>query len=80
MARLFDRFKGARWQIAFQTGLVPVAIGLVASSAFVVARAADQSSAAFVITLATAALMYWTKVTPLIAFAVAAILGFAGLT
>jgi chromate transporter len=77
---VFERFKGARWQIALQTGLVPVAIGLVASSAFVVARAADQSAAAIVITLATAGLMYWTRVTPLIAFAAAAVLGFAGLT
>jgi hypothetical protein len=31
------------------------------------------------ITLATAALAYWTKVTPLIALALAAALGFAGL-
>jgi len=79
VSRLFDRSKGARWQIAVHAGLIPVAIGLVAASALVVAQAADQNMMAFAVTMATAASAYWTKVTPLVALALAALLGFAGL-
>jgi len=77
--RVFDRFKGERWQIAVHAGLLPVTIGLVGASALVVARAADHDWTMLAITLATAALAYWTKVTPLIALGLAAALGFAGL-
>jgi chromate transporter len=76
--RVFDRFKGAHWRNAVQAGLIPITIGLVAASAFIVAQAADQSWPAFAITMATAALVYWTRVTPLIALALAAAIGLAG--
>jgi chromate transporter len=78
VSRLMDRFKDARWQHALRAGLVPVTIGLIAASALVVARSADQNAVAVVITTATAALAYWTKLTPLLTFAAAALLGFAG--
>ena len=77
--RLLDRFKGARWHVALQAGLVPVTIGLVAASALIVAQAADQSGLAVAITVATAAVAYWTKLTPLVPLGLAALLGFAGL-
>src|SRR5262249_12107309 len=35
VARTWDRFKEARWRIAIQAGLVPVSLGLIAASAFV---------------------------------------------
>ena len=38
VARTWDRFKDARWRIAIQAGLVPVSLGLIAASAFVLAR------------------------------------------
>ena len=75
----WERFKHAPWRIAIQAGLVPVSLGLVAASAFVLARAADQSVIAFVITLATAAAAALTRLNPLWLFAAAGVLGYAGL-
>ncbi len=78
VSRVFDRFREARWRIAIQAGLVPVTIGLIAASALIIARAADRNLSAFMITAATFAVVYWTKISPLAAFAVAALLGLAG--
>jgi chromate transporter len=79
VTRVWDRFKQARWRVAVQGGLVPLSIGLIAASAFVLARAADHNVYAVLITAATAATAYWTRVNPLWIFAVAGALGFAGL-
>ena len=79
VARIWDRFKHARWRMAVQAGLVPLSLGLIAASAFVLARAADHNAYAALITAATAATAYWTRVNPLWVFAVAGALGFAGL-
>ena len=78
VSRLFDRFKEAHWRIAIQAGLIPVTIGLVAASALIVARASDLGWSTFAITIATAALVYGTRITPLVPLALAAALGFAG--
>jgi chromate transporter len=78
-ARAWDRFKHARWRIALQAGLVPVSVGLVGASAIVLARAADHNWVAAAITGASAATAYWTRWNPLLVFAVAGILGLAGL-
>jgi chromate transporter len=78
VARTWDRFKEARWRIALQGGLVPVSLGLIAASAFVLARAADHNVYAVLITAATAAAAFATRVNPLWIFAVAGVLGFAG--
>jgi chromate transporter len=78
VARFWDRFKDAPWRIAIQAGLVPVSIGLIAASAFVLARAADHSSLAGLFTTATAAVAYWTRINPLWVFGVAGALGLAG--
>jgi chromate transporter len=77
-AKLLDRFKHASWRIVLQAGLVPVTIGLIASSALIVARAADHSVATLLITAGTFALAYWTRITPLLALALAAALGLTG--
>jgi chromate transporter len=79
VCRVFDRFKEARWRIAVQAGLVPVTIGLVAASALIVATSADHRLTAFAITLGTAAYVYWSRRTPLIALGIAALLGLIGL-
>jgi chromate transporter len=78
-ARTWDRFKHAPWRMALQAGLVPVSLGLIAASAFVLARAADHNVYAFLITAATAAVAFLTRVHPLWAFALAGALGLAGL-
>ena len=43
VARTWDRFKDAHWRMAVQAGLVPVSLGLIGASAFVLARAADHN-------------------------------------
>lgn len=78
IARVWDRFNAARWRIAIQAGLVPVSLGLMAASAYVIARATDQSILAAVITVATAALAFFTRLNPLWMFLVAGALGLSG--
>lgn len=79
VSRLWDRFRLARWRVAIQAGLVPVTIGLVAAGAYVIARSADTSLAALLITLTTAAALFYTRLHPLLFLAAGAALGLAGL-
>jgi chromate transporter len=78
-ARAWDRFKDARWRVVIQAGLVPISVGLVGASAYVLARAADHNWVAAIITAAAAATAYWTRWNPLFVFAVAGVFGLAGL-
>jgi chromate transporter len=79
VGRASDRFTGASWHGALTRGLIPVTLGLTASSAIVVARTADYGWTAAAITLGTALTAYFMRVHPLWAFAVAAVLGLSGL-
>ena len=79
VGRASDRFKGAAWHSALSRGLVPVTLGLLASSATVIATTSDYSWLAVVITAGTAIMAFFVRVHPLWAFAVAAALGAAGL-
>ena len=79
IARVFDRFKTSRWRIAVQSGLIPISIGLVAATALIIARSADHDWRTLVITAATFALTFWTRLSPLFALGIAAGLGFVGL-
>ena len=78
MTRLWDRFNDAPWRIALQAGLVPVSIGLIAASAYVITGAAVHTWLAGAITLATAALTFFTRLSPLWLFIAAAIAGLTG--
>jgi chromate transporter len=75
----WSRFRHLPWLATVQNGLTPVTVGLVFSSAFLIARAADTGLLAIAVTAATGALCYWTRLNPLWAFAAAAVLGGAGL-
>ncbi len=79
VGRASDRFRGAAWHNALSRGLVPVTLGLLASSATVIATTSDYSWLALAITGATAITAFFVRVHPLWAFAVAAALGAAGL-
>lgn len=79
MSRIWDRFKDAQWRIAVQAGLVPISIGLIAASAYVIARAADHSWVAAAISLLTALVGYFTRINPLWLFAAAALIGLTGI-
>lgn len=75
---VWDRFREARWRIAIQAGLVPITIGLIAASAWVLALAADHNWIAAAITIATAIAGYFSRLNPLWLFAAAALIGLAG--
>jgi len=55
-----------------------VSLGLIAASAFVVARAADHNVMAGLITAATAAVAFATRINPLWLFAAGGLLGLSG--
>lgn len=77
--RVWDKFKYQPWCMTIQNGLAPVTVGFVASSAFLLARDADHGAITFLLTVATAAVAYWTRINPLWVFAVAAVLGIVGI-
>lgn len=76
--RIWDRFKDAPWRIAIQAGLVPVSLGLIAASAFVLARAADKNIYAAGVTALTVAVAAFTRLNPLWLFAAGGVLGMTG--
>src|SRR5947209_7510900 len=65
IARIWERARSARWRSIIQAGLVPVSIGLIAASAYVLARAADHNWVAVLLTVTTACVAYATKWNPL---------------
>ena len=81
MGRASQRFTGAAWHGALSRGLIPVMIGLTAASATVIVSVSvtDYNWVAAAITLATAAIALFMRVHPLWVFAIAALLGLAGL-
>lgn len=78
-ARAWQRYEAARWRVVLQASLVPLSLGLIAASAFLLARTVDVSPLAVVITLATALVTFFSRVNPLWTFALAAVLGYVGL-
>jgi chromate transporter len=79
VGRASERFRGAAWHVALSRALVPVTLGLTASSAAIVARAADSNWSAAMLSVATAVVCFWVRINPLWVFAAAALLGLAGL-
>ena len=79
VARTWDRFKDAPWRIAIQAGLVPVSLGLIGASAFVLAQSADHNVYAGVLTAVTVVLAFATRINPLWLFAAGGLLGLTGL-
>lgn len=78
VSRVWDRFKDAPWRMAVQGGLVPVSLGLIGASAFVLASVADRNVYAAAITAVTAVVAFATRVNPLWLFAGAGVLGLSG--
>lgn len=76
--RFGARFRDQSWMRMIQDSLAPLTVGLVAATAYLLARTADTSAATTLVTLGTAAFAYGTKLNPLWAFAAAAALGAAG--
>ena len=76
--RLWERFRDAPWQRIVRLGLVPVIMGLVIASGTVMARAADTSWRAVALTMAAAAIMLGTRLSPLWMLLAGAALGGLG--
>ena len=79
VSRLFDRFKEAEWRNVLQAALVSMSIGMMAASALIIARAADNDWKTLAITVASFAVTYWTRTSLLVPLVAAAVLGLAGL-
>lgn len=78
-ARAWHRYEEARWRAVAQASLVPVSIGMIAASAFLLARTVDVSPVAALVTLGTALVTFFSRASPLWMFALAAVLGYVGL-
>ncbi len=79
VSQVWERFKDARWRMAIEAGLLPISIGLIAASAFVVASVVAHNFAAVAVIAVTAVVSYTTRLNPLWIFAAAALLGLLGL-
>ena len=79
LCRVWDRFKDAGWRAVVAAGLAPISVGLIAASAVVLTIATSINVPACLVVLATAAMTYWTRWSPLWAIAAGALLGLAGL-
>jgi chromate transporter len=77
--RLGDRFRDAPWQRIVRRGLIPVTVGIVIASGYVLARAADNGWQAAAITGAAAGLILGTRISPLWILIAAGAIGGLGL-
>jgi chromate transporter len=76
--RILSRAGDSRFLKALRAGLVPLAIGLILASGFVLARAADRDAQSIAITLLGALALVFTRVNPIWVMAAAAAAGVAG--
>ncbi len=78
VGQTWDRFKEARWRLIIQAGMVPISLGLVAASAYVLANVAITGWVTGALVAATAVTTYFLRINPLWIFLVAALLGLVG--
>ena len=67
------------WRSAFEHGLAPIAVGLIAASGIIVARGADHTVAQYVLTALATVVFCTTKVQPLVVVGLAGLAGWLGL-
>jgi chromate transporter len=77
--RTWNRFRDAKWRIAFERGMGPVSLGLLFASGWTVVKTADHTPVAFAITAVACVLLVRTKISPLLIMAAAGVLGALGL-
>jgi chromate transporter len=79
VAMTWTRFREARWRKALQAGMIPITVGLVSASAFVVAETVSHGKVLLlVVTAVTTVLVMVTRIHPLIPLAAAGTLGYFG--
>ncbi|WP_421995635.1 chromate transporter [Roseococcus sp.] len=74
-ARLRKRVAGARWMRVFERGMVPIAIGLIAASGFLLASGAAEGWLPIAISVASTVFVWRTRRSPLWVLVVGATLG-----
>ena len=79
VSRFLNRASEARWPGIVQAALVPLSIGLMGASGFILARTSDQTVVAALVTIGAAVLASVTKLNPLWMLVAGGCLGFAGL-
>jgi chromate transporter len=79
VTRVWRRFKDHPWRRSIQAGLVPITVGLVASSAALIVTAADRAWSLAATTAVGAAVMLTSRVHPLWVLAAGALAGATGL-
>ena len=78
-AQLWGHAHTSPWRSAFEHGLAPVAVGLIASSGIIVALGADHTFAQYALTALATALFCATKVNPILVIVLAGLVGWLGL-
>ena len=76
--RTLERLRNAKIRIVVQRALAPLAIGLILASGYTLARAADRSFGALVLTVMGALAISTTRINPIWVLAAAAMVGVAG--
>ncbi|WP_315736868.1 MULTISPECIES: chromate transporter [unclassified Bradyrhizobium] len=79
VSRWLSNARDARWPAILQATLVPLSIGLMAASAWILGQASDQTWRAFTLTVLAAVVASMTRLNPLWLLAAGGCLGFAGL-
>jgi chromate transporter len=79
VSRFLARSSHARWPTIVQAALVPLSIGLMGASGFVLVRTSDRTLAAALVTAGAAVLASVTRLNPLWMLLAGGCLGFAGL-
>lgn len=79
VSRFLTRASQARWPGIVQAALVPLSIGLMGASGFILARTSDRTVVAVLVTVGAAVLASVTRLNPLWMLLAGGCAGFAGL-
>ncbi|MGC1562575.1 MAG: chromate transporter, partial [Bradyrhizobium sp.] len=79
VSRFLARSSHARWPAIVQAALVPLSIGLMGASGFILAQTSDRTAVAVFITVGAAVLAAATRLNPFWMLLAGGCLGFAGL-
>ena len=79
VSRILTKSSHSRWPAIIQSALVPLSIGLMGASGFILARASDHTWVAAAVTIGAAVLAATTKLNPFWMLLAGGCLGFIGL-
>ena len=79
VSRILTKSSHSRWPAIIQSALVPLSIGLMGASGFILARTSDHTWVAALVTIGAAVLAATTKLNPFWMLLAGGCLGFTGL-